>query len=84
VIDDFNRGKRSPDERSDIRGRSFDCRPAYRFAHAGYLLLIKRGPSRYPIYGLRGSPADFGKLIAKETEKCAKVTRSPASNRSTS
>ena len=31
---------------------------------------------------LAGSPADFGKLIADETEKWAKVIKSPASSRS--
>jgi len=34
--------RRSPDERSDIRVFMFLLDPAYRYAHAGYLLAIHK------------------------------------------
>jgi hypothetical protein len=41
----YGDSKRSPDERSDIRGFLFASVPAYRCAHAGCLLLSGDSPS---------------------------------------
>jgi hypothetical protein len=50
------RSKRSPDERSDIRVNIFAL-PAYRFAHAGYLLLAARRANRFVFGFMRCSQA---------------------------
>jgi hypothetical protein len=51
----FNSSKRSPDERSEIRGKPIRDDTAFRCAHAGYTLLSSHSPEPFAGEGVAGA-----------------------------